>query len=512
MPVIETHTRATGMRSDWTPARAWLDRLIRRDAIAGDDPVHPCGCNVKLDLREVVYPVLEDLGRTESGIENRRVDAHISPGRLADIVRLALPHHELLANPEGLAERLVGDGCDSIIELFLTADAPTDEQRRSFARVSAAKAQLLRAASAAPRRRGRPPIVLGKGHSIAANVNHLVLDCLTHDLEASGCTLSNNDTIIAADSQLRPESPLTALIAMNNALNDLFLMGVDEELLIVPVYDGSDTQIAEIRAGFDAAVALYREKGVDMTLRDMGPLGLGFPLVGATVVGHTQRAVPSLDGLEPGMELLVTRPLGDLSILDLHHHAHLAATPHEAVDELRIEALLEMATSNWPVAHLIAEFLPVAGEALDPGRHVVFTTDISGPGLSVLEAAASLSKVRVLIEELAFIHEASVSRGRRDHTASTNGPLVLGGRPPVIAAFRERLESIGFDACWRVGSVAAATDPPLILIGDELRARTTGDFPDENLFEWERYLAAPGGPAPRRATLFESYGFSAPRL
>ncbi|MAE70863.1 MAG: hypothetical protein CME06_10390, partial [Gemmatimonadetes bacterium] len=358
--------------------------------------------------------------------------------------------------------------------------------------------------------RGRPPIVLGKGHSIAGSIDHLVLDCLVHDPRAQGCTLSNNDTIVTADSQLRPESPLTALIALNNALNDLFLMGVDEELVVVPVYDGSEAQIIGIRAGFEAGVALYRENGVAIDLRDQGPLGLGFPLVGATVIGHTPRAVPGLDRLEPGMELLATRPLGDLSILDLHHHEHLASAPHDAIDTLRVDALREMATSNWPVAHLIAGFLPATGESLDPDRHLVFATDISGPGLAVLEEAASLSKVQIRIEELSFIHEASVSRGRRDHTASTNGPLVLGGRLPVITAFREGLEAIGFDASWRLGRVAAATASPSILIEivDELRARTTGDFPDENLFEWERYVATSGGPAPRRATLFESYGFA----
>ncbi|MAE71051.1 MAG: hypothetical protein CME06_11365, partial [Gemmatimonadetes bacterium] len=156
MPAIETETRATGARSDWRPARPWLDRLIRRDSIAPEDPIHPCGCNVKLDLREVIYPVLGELGRTERGIRDRRVDAHLNAGRLTDLMRLSLPHDALLADPEALAGQLAGADCDSVIELFISGDEPAEEQRRRFEKVSAAKAALLRAASATLHRRGRP--------------------------------------------------------------------------------------------------------------------------------------------------------------------------------------------------------------------------------------------------------------------------------------------------------------------------------------------------------------------
>lgn len=485
---IETKSKSFNTLDGWTLKKDFLAEVAAQDVIGAASEMRPCGCGVKLDLRDVVYPALHDNGDTFGFGLGRRVDAAVRKGAFAGWKRFVMPLDDLLKGKdafEKVAKEMAEFGCDSVVELFSTARnyfADPQGTRREFARAVRAKTRLLKKVEELL---GGKSLDFGKGHSIRAGGDRVLFDAVRIDSSAEGYTLLNNDTIITADSLLRHYSVISVFTALNNALNDLYLHGVTEELTLHPVYDGTPEEVRRIKDALSAYVQFYQERDVNVKVDDSGPLGAGMSVIGATVSGRAFHEPPQLGGLQSGQRLLVTRFLGDLSFLSLNRSQYF--TPHrsEELNSVRLEVLQRMATPNYLAAKTLQKYLPRLGEKFDPARHVTFASDISGPGLSVLGEAAEASGVDVVIEDLRFIDERSLKHYRKDHTTSTNGPLVFAAEETVLASLERDLKSIGYVECWRLGHVGAKSAEPHLRVRRSLHEKYHSEDPRLDFFRPE---------------------------
>ena len=482
----------------WTPSVDSLVAAAEGFAVSKPEEMRPCGCGVKLDLQDVVYPALESSG---TAVDLARVDAHSQPGRFRDSCRVVVDFSELAARREEIASRMAEFRPGSVIELLTTGRnyfADREGTKNEFSSVTAEKFRLLTEIGGGLR--------FGKGHSIGAGGNFLLMDFLRYQA-GPGYTVSNNDTIITADSLLQHHCAISVFTALNNALNDLFLLGVNEQLRIFPVYDGNPSEVAQIRAAFAAYQKFYADRGVSIAIEDSGPLNRGVQLNGATVLGSAQHELPSMAGLQPGQVILATRFFGDLSVLSQHRGAYFSGGASVALRNLRWGALQRFTTPNFLLANLIRSYLPTLGEAFDANRHLGFSTDCSGPGISVLEEGARASGVNVFVEDLRFIDEGSLKFYRKNQTSSTNGPILLAAAPAVAEKISADLARLGLNEVWRVGKVLEHSAQPTMLLHPSLRDRYRSTDPRTDLFAPEvRYGS--GDELSERVPIFQRYEFA----
>jgi selenophosphate synthase len=487
----------------WAPSLAEIVKWCTGFEVQSRAEMKPCGCSVKLDLQDVVYPALRQVGLAS------RVDAHVHAGKIAESRRLVIPLKDLSAKADSWASAIAEFGAESVIELFSTSSdyfKERDKTRAEFAKFMSEKSRILDLAS----RLSGKPLKFGKGHSIRAGGDMLIFDLLRY-APGSGYSLSNNDTIITADSLLRHDSPVTVFTALNNALNDLFLMGVTEELTVFPVYGGSAEQVRNIQAALVAYQEFYKQRRAALHIQDSGPLENGLKIVGATVTGQARHELPGLSGLQPGQILLATRSLGDLSVLAMHRELHFPLSEHPEMDQLRLEVLQRMTMPNFAIAGVLRKFLPNLGEQFDSSRHLTFSTDISGPGLSVLEEGARASGVDVYIENMQFIDERSLRFYRKNQTSSTNGPILLAARPQVAERLERELKLLGLTELWTVGRVISSSVEPTVYINPELQARYHSDNPRTDFFSPEVHFGDAKNPEKVRMQIFERFRFERPK-
>lgn len=485
---IETKSGNFNTLDGWTMKKDFLAEVAARDVIGSASEMRPCGCGVKLDLRDVVYPALHENGDTYGYGLGRRVDAAVRKGAFAGWKRFVMPLEDLLKGRdefERVAKEMAEFGCDSVVELFSTSRnyfGDPKGTRREFARAVRAKTRLLKRVEGYL---GGKRLSFGKGHSIRAGGDRILFDAVRVDSNAEGYTLLNNDTIITADSLLRHYSVISVFTALNNALNDLFLHGVTEELILHPVYDGTPEEVRRIKEALEAYARFYEERGVKVKIDDSGPLNAGMKVIGATVSGRAYHEPPQLSGLRKGQKLLVTRFLGDLSFLSLNRSQYFTPERSEELNSVRIEVLQRMSTPNYLAAKTLQKYLPRLGEKFDPARHVTFASDVSGPGLSVLGEAAEASGHDVVIEDLRFIDERSLRHYRKDHTTSTNGPLIFAAEENVLASLEQDLRSIGYVECWRLGHVGAKSEEPHLRVRRALHEKYHSQDPRLDFFRPE---------------------------
>lgn len=480
----------------WTPSQKWIRKTSEVCQISSKEEIRPCGCGVKLDLQDVVYPALAAADEKLSV----RVDNSVHPGRFIEANRFILNVKDLVLKRDSLINTFREIGMDTVIELFSTSrDGFIDrhETKSEVADIVKNKIRILQSV---------PGLSFGKGHSIRAGGDVVVLDMLRHDASSIGYTISNNDTIITADSILRHFAPVSVITALNNALNDIYLTGAIQNLVVRPTYDGTAEEVAEIRKTFALFEEFHRSRGVDMQIIDEGPLNQGIKVVGGTAIGYTDREIPVMSGLKPGQEILLTRFLGDLSLLALHRGLHFTGAD-EDLKQLRIEVLQRFATSNYPVAKILTKYLPSYGQEFDEDLHVTFASDVSGPGLFVLEEAARQSGVDVSIDRLKFIDERSLNQYRKNQTSSTNGPLMIAGKPSVLAMLESDLQSFGMKETWRLGRVLGKSAVPTIYIHPSLRDRYTSGNPRTDFFAPEVHFGKDETFVVERMPIFERYKF-----
>ena len=404
------------------------------------------GCSVKVDVLTVLYPAI----RSVRG-ELEMLGMKIAPRRDADV----FPRTDGGFSTARGIYRSEGD-------VEADSGALAEYVGRIYSRVA----------------RAAPGVVVGKGHSIVTEGpehQFVLFDYVKAEGEPSGgYVVGNNDTIQVIDPAEDPGSPRQAAAALFNSLNDLYTLGAWRELRVIPTVDAPTDELR------DRILRNLRElsEGLGARVMDSPQPSSGALLMGATVFAETDREPPTFyDRVAPGMEVMVTRPMGDLAPVNVYMMCML---DREIADELRrqtgigLDGLLEikertlrgMATPNLAVARALEDFLPAFGEDFDPRRHVAVTTDVSGPGIYVVRELAELARASIRLDRVPLISPelsefATANYIMPNATAGTNGAIVVVADPAVLDGLESELRGAGMDPV-RIGRVVSRDGPRVL--------------------------------------------------
>ncbi|MCG3109241.1 hypothetical protein L3N51_01531 [Metallosphaera sp. J1] len=398
------------------------------------------GCAVKVDLIDTVYPALEKLKDRlrENNIEVMpREDTDIFVSRESEVIK------RVINGGEFDADRAV-----SLIQV----NQETAGNPEKFANF------LLKIYTGVKTKR---KLVVGKGHSIVttnpkAEVG--VLDLIKLDgATLRSYTLANNDTIQIVDPLDDPGSQMQVDVGVSNSLNDLFTKGAFQDLRMIPVADAPDPELKEtLMRNFES---FSRRYNVEL-LQDIQP-ETGTLMIGATVVGRSDHELPVFyHKVDENMEILVTRPVGELTPINVH--MWLLTVPElletleergitlQRVEEAKKRALDYMTRPNFDTAKVIYEHLPEFGKDFDPQAHIAMTTDVTGPGIFVIKEFADKASVDVELYDVPVIDReinefATENFIIPNSTAGTNGAIVMFASRKVIDDVAQSLSKRGLE-------------------------------------------------------------------
>lgn len=440
------------------------------------------GCAVKVPLKEILYPALrriikrissQDYVRMKIGDEacifnsdkNIKLQRSIYPLESlkdrADIIRKDIRRFK----PNNAV--LLASYADYVAEMEI-ADSLT-----YFCKVASAN---------------KIPFLIGKGHTIkiakVPEQKFIMVDFLK-SLPGKYYGVVSNDTIVTLDFNLRHSHWLNLFISFNNALNDLFTLGVYKDIKIYPTYDSisrKDNQI--IRSAFNK---FLKEYSFPYRIIDIGPLGFNLEAIGATAVGITDREPPRKFGLLPGQLLIVTRPIGDLAALVLYILKKSSGILTKDLIDLKIKVLEQMLTPNIEIAKIIHQYLPMKGECFDPRIHITATKDLSGAGISSFEELSECSQVDIYIKGLKF-HSNKITRLQvPNNTSNTNGPIVIAAHRDLANKIIFQLEKIGCNP-WIAGEVGDKRQRPIIWLDSKLKRYEFMQTMTKKLFSRYRWV------------------------
>lgn len=420
------------------------------------------GCAVKVDLLTVLYPAI----RSIKG-ELEKLGMSISPRRDADIFLGSIGGFTLVreiyrGEQDVDQERLRKLSPQRAIVLAQIYQRVADNPE-SLAKV--VKPIYTRVAQASP------GIVIGKGHSIVTadpKAQFIAFDYIKiRDGDGGKLVVGNNDTIQIIDPAEDPGSYRQAAVALGNSLNDLYTLGAWRNTVIAPVIDSPSE---DLRKKIEGNMRRYAEN-IGARVVEVPQPGAGSLLMGATVFAETDRKPPFFyDKVSPGMEILVTRPIGELASINVYMMCML---DREIAEELRrqygigVDRLLEikegiverMARPNIEVARAIEKRLPHLDEEFDPERHVAATTDVTGPGVYVIKELAELSNASIRIERIPLLSPELSEFATRNYiipnaTSGTNGATVIIASRRVIEEVEAELRERGEEPI-RIGRVVS---------------------------------------------------------
>ncbi|MCB0420194.1 MAG: hypothetical protein KDD61_04315 [Bdellovibrionales bacterium] len=487
------------MINKWYLSEECLKSDMEANSVSsGQSKLPPCGCGVKLDLINVVYPTLSQIPQGQYfKMRPIRIDAFVGEGEYNWLDRVLVDLHDFKRMDSKVVKLFSEKSPSALVELYsskFSSIGQLQECAEQFSQVTSNKLKFFESVLSRTTKM-QNSFEFGKGHSISGGHDFILLDFLAKANGPSSVkTVANNDTIITADSLLTHFSQITVFTAINNALNDLFIYGISDELKIYPVYDGSEDEVLAIQSSLKKYQEQFQKNLVNIQIFDKGPLNLGVRLVGATVLGRTSKRVPELSQLQVGHEIIATRPIGDLALLSHFKEKFLKIqTLSEADQAERLNVLKFLSTPNIEAAKVIRQYLPDSDEAFDELKHIFVSTDISGPGLQVLEDAAKLSKVTVNITGLNFIDSKCFQSFRPNYTSSTNGPMLISAKRSVLEAVIRDLNSIGMMDTWKVGEVVERSVSPIMAPRSLVEKFPINPFSvfreeDQTIFEKIKYL------------------------
>ncbi len=438
-------------------------REIRRSARPGDETC--LGCAVKVNLRETVYPALSEIEPiVRAGTPLRlqpRDDAYIfdTDGTIR-VQRGCYPVDDLLAGRSDRVRRDVQrfqpDGAVLLVSLGVR---PSCELFRNC------MLAYLEAAGSAGH-----AFTVGKGHTVQlsrASGEQFVLADYVRGGHGALSGVANNDTISAIHPALPHSHWISVFVALNNALNDLLLSGVTQNLTFYPSYDArTPEEVRRLRDAFARYQERFRE--LDVRIVDEGPLGFGIEAVGATITGTSDREIPRNGNLIEGQMLIATRPAGDLALLALHLAREGLESEVFDLEALRVQVLQEMLVPNVEAARIIASYLPPKGQPFDPSRHLTATHDMSGPGILAFEELAQDSGHDVYLHHLILHHPCLAEVQTSNPTSGTNGAILIAAHEEVAYQIWLDLEQTGHRP-WVVGRVLAPSEHPAVELREELK-------------------------------------------
>lgn len=420
------------------------------------------GCAVKVDLLTVLYPAI----RSIKG-ELEKLGMSIAPRRDADIFwgsidSFTLTREIYRSEDDVDQERLRKISPERAIVLAQIYQRVADNPD-SLAKV--VRAIYSRVAQASP------GIVIGKGHSIVTadpRSQFMVFDYIkVGGGNMDRLVVGNNDTIQIIDPAEDPGSARQTAVALGNSLNDLYTLGAWRKTVIVPVIDSPSNDLKKrIENNFQSFAENIGAKIFRAPQPNTGSL-----LMGATVFAETDRKPPFFyDEVAPGMEVLVTRPIGELASINVYMMCMLDRDIAEELNRqygIGIEKLLEikeeiinrMTRLNIEVAKSIEKRLPHLDEDFDPEMHVAATTDITGPGIYVIKELAELSRASIKIDRIPLLSPELSEFATKNYiipnaTSGTNGATVIIASKRVIDDIEAELREKGEDPV-RIGRVVS---------------------------------------------------------
>lgn len=466
------------LEKTWCPSGEFLSESDKFK-VDPKSAMKPCGCGVKIDLDNIVYPTLEQVKKISDGyLKNLgiRCDSFRIEGRFKKIHRRFFHPNNIEKFEREVTELLKNPDIALVVELF---SSPYNQYREftqlsdHFRKTQIIKHQAMK--NILEDKRTGAPLHFAKGHSIQGGLDFFMLDFIEVEPVKGVFTYFNNDTIVTGDSVLHPHSPASIFIALNNALNDILLSGADKNVKLFPVYDGTEDAIVEFKKGFDLYKNYLAQRQIQVELIDQGPLNQGGHFVGATVLGESDYQSPQFSDLRAGDEIILTHHLGDLALLSQHRSSYFKEEDiSESLKEKRESILQKMMSPHFYLCQIIKKFLPLTGETFDSNKHISFASDVSGPGLSVLEEAAMASGVDLLIEEFTLHSPEVLNYSRKNYTTSTNGPWLIAGKSEVMARVLSELQKAGVHEVQRVGRVMKTSASPCVHVKEELRRRYAG--------------------------------------
>lgn len=444
-----------------------------------------CGCAGKTPLDRVVRPAREEMRTTLEG-------SGVELGPDADAA--AFPLTEDLDRETG-STRIEADGTGSPAS---DGDSPREDGRRWALTATVADSTLasdpetfaagVGRALASLGTTANAPVTVGKGHAVqvpGADAARQWTELLRPvGPRRDGYRVASVD-LVHAFPDLDPERQ--ARIATVHALNDCYAAGAARERAIRPVVavpEGTALSRELVREWFrDGApdgVAVHSPAVVDHD-------GEGW-LFGATATAATDRN-PAVDvgsggvndgdaRIRPDDRVLLHRPVGGLAAFALSVVDDAPGSRDAALDALTAD--------HRRVASVVASFRPRADEAVDPDRHVLAATDVSGPGLAgVGQAIASADdRLGLEVERIPVLHPGVDAVADRwilpDATVETNGPIATVARPTVADRVASRLSSIPGADPVEVGRVEetgeAAVEPaPGVALDRYVETASGGD-------------------------------------
>jgi len=499
----------------WTPALESISSAERGFEVNRRTPLKACGCGVKIDLDEIVYPTLNNLKAwfPDTLIESvgRRVDSFAMAGSFDFLERLQFDPPMKWETFESQAERVLRErNPDLVVELFSSPFNFYREFDQLYYHYSSRQKEkyrhFLRAIEQSTKGRDASRLQFGKGHSIQGEKDFFVLDFIGVRPNPKEFLICNNDTIITGDSVLKTSCAINIFIAFNNALNDILLGAATARIQVYPVYDGAPEDIENFKSAFQLYESFVRTRGIDLTVVDRGPLNVGAHLIGATVVGHSDRSPPHIGGMFEGQDLILTHLLGDLCLLSVHREKFVEGNVDPELSRTRNEIIQKMATPHFLLAQILAEFLPAAGEGFRPERHVTFASDVSGPGLSVLDDAVAQGGVDIFIDALNFHDELLINHPRKNYTSSTNGPWLLSAAPEVARRLLGRLRGCGFNESHKIGRVLNKSSSPKVFVDQKILDYYSLDRFSNDIFNPRVSVQTQLGPLSIHSPLFRRIG------
>ncbi len=410
------------------------------------------GCAVKVDLDRVVYPALSELRpklekkglriapredadifpRTSEGVEvHRRIytlgpSTNVDPGDVARIgpcraITVIQVYQRYANQPERFAE-LVGPVYEKLAEAGV-------------------------------------PIHLGKGHSIATPFEEdqfALFDFLKPTgRREEGFTAANNDTMHIIDPTEEPGDYRQVAGALSNTLNDLFVLGVHENLRLALVINAPIEELAEkMRRNAEEFASKLGAEIIEVPQPTRGRL-----LIGATAIGDTGKHPPTFySEARPGMKLVATRPFGELAPINVYISAVIDESVVEELEEkgisveelerLKEDAVNRIATPNIGAARVISRYLPDASEPYDPDHHIAATTDVTGPGIYVVYELAQQMKARIRLHDIPVLYPQLSEYATSTYiipnaTAGTNGAFIAVVPETVVGSFIKDLRAAG---------------------------------------------------------------------
>jgi len=413
------------------------------------------GCAVKVDLLKVVYPAIRELrSKLESTklVIAPREDADVFP-RSINGVNLHRRIYNLGSGADVDLNDIRGLGPSRAVVVIQIYQRYADDPEKFIKLVGPI---YLRIALS------NTPVYLGKGHSIITPFpedQFALFDFITvNEGRAEGFTAVNNDTIHIIDPSEDPGEYRQVSGAISNALNDIFVLGVYENLRVAPVINATSDELRD---------RMWRNvmdfsKRFNVEVIEVPQPRKGKLLIGATVLGDSIKQPPMFAGeVDVGMKLITTRPIGELAPINVYLSSIIDESLIKDLEELGVSlnelesmknrAIELIATPNIEAAKVINKYLPRYDESYSRYEHIALTTDVTGPGIYVVKELAERSKTSIKLYEIPLLFPEVAEVATKlyiipNATAGTNGAFMIIAPDTIADDVVKDLRSRGLEA------------------------------------------------------------------